>query len=242
MRPIAGEREEIHQHSGWWLPLGFGVVILVLCALVLGWYLRPLPQAAAPTGESRIVHLAIHGVHLDVPANYIATQRARSGGVQDSVALAALFPSFRGFSREDAALFSGNAPDSPVIRLTLRGDTARLDARGRLERIYRPYLSDPAGSDGPFGLTQYAFRSGSGYEASELFAGSDAQGLELFLCEKPSPANSSPNCLALDRPLSPGGQASLSWRFKRAYLSRWREVTTGVHALMARFAQKKPES
>jgi hypothetical protein len=235
MRPIAGEREEIHQHSGWWIPLGLGAMVLVLCALVLGWYLRPLPQGPVPTGESRAVQLDIHGVRLNVPANYIATQRARAGGAQDNVALAALFPSFRGYSRADAALFSGNAPDSPVIRLTLRRDTTRLDARGRLERIYRPYISDPAGSDGPFGLTQYTFKRGSGYEGNELFAGSDAGGLELFLCEKPLPGNPSPNCLALDRPLSTSGQASLSWRFKRAYLSRWREVTAGVHALMTRF-------
>ncbi len=233
MGPVAGEREEIHQHSGWLIPLGFGSAILVLCGLILGWYLRPLPQAAAPSGGTRIVDLRVHGVRLEIPVNYIASAKARAGGVQTTVTLAALFPGFRGYSQQDAALFMGNAPDSPVIRLTLQADSLKLDARGRLERVYGPYIADKAGSQGPFGLTRYEFAAGSGYDGNELFAGSDPAGLQLFLCEKPRPDIPSPNCLALDRPLGHG--ASLSWRFKRAYLARWREVAGGVHDLIARF-------
>jgi len=236
MRSAAGEREEIRQHSGWWIPLVFVAVILVLCGLLLGWYLRPLPQSGSPIGESQIVHLSVHGIRLGVPANYITTARARAGGAQNSVSLAALIPSFHGFSRQDAYLFAGNAPDSPVVRLTLHGDTSGLSARQRMDRIYLPYITDPAGTDGGFGLTQYSFAAGSGYDANDLFAGTDSRGLELFLCEKPAADIPSPNCLALDRPLGPAGnQAALSWRFKRAYLARWREVTNGVYGLIARF-------
>jgi hypothetical protein len=238
MRPIAGEREQIHQHSGWLVPLAFASVILVLCGLILGWYLRPLPQGSAPTGESRIVHLSVHGVRLAVPANYIATARARSGGAQDNVSLAALLPDFQGFSPQEAQAFTGNAPDSRVIRLTLHGDTASLNARQRMDRVYRPYITDAAGTDGGFGLTQYGFAAGSGYDDSDLFAGTDSRGLELFLCERPAADIPSPNCLALDRPLGEGKeghQASLSWRFKRAYLARWRDITGGVYGLIARF-------
>jgi len=57
--------------------------------------------------------------------------------------------------------------------------------------------------------------------------------LFLFLCEQPAPELPSPNCLATDQPL--GKTASLSWRFKRAYLARWRELSDGVGGLMARF-------
>ena len=238
MSPTADQREAIHQHSGWLIPLGFDVVILVLCGLILGWYLRPYPKGRAPSGGSQIVHLSVHGVRLGIPANYITTAHAQAGGAQDSVALIALFPSFRGYSRDEASLFAGNAPDSPVIRLTLRGDNSGLDARGRLDRVYRPYITDPAGTGGLFGLTRYSFAAGSGYDGNELFAGNDSEGLELFLCEKPGPDIPSPNCLALDRPLgqkATGRKASLSWRFKRAYLSRWREVTSGVYQLIGRF-------
>ena len=233
MHPVAGERQEIHQHSGWLIPAGFGMVTLVLCGLILGWYLRPYPQAGSPSGGSQIVHLSIHGMRLGISANYIATASAGAGGAQEKVSLVALFPSFHGYSLEEASLFRGNAPDSPVIRLSLRGDTPNLSARERLDRVYRPYITNLAGTEGPFGLTRYDFAQRSGYGDSELFAGMDAQGLELFLCEKAGPDIPSPNCLALDRPL--GRQASLSWRFKRAYLARWREVAGGVHGLIARF-------
>ena len=86
---------------------------------------------------------------------------------------------------------------------------------------------------GPYGLTQYGFAENSGYEGQDLFAGEKNGKLMLFLCEQPSPELPSPNCLATDQPL--GKSVSLSWRFKRAYLARWRELSSGVNSLMARF-------
>jgi len=36
-----GERGEIHQHSGWLIPLGVILVILALSGMFLLYYLRP---------------------------------------------------------------------------------------------------------------------------------------------------------------------------------------------------------
>ena len=44
----------------------------------------------------------------------------------------------------------------------------------------------------------------------------------LLLCEREAPDLPSPNCLAVDRPLAQ--ESELSYRFKRAYLARWREM------------------
>ena len=41
---------------------------------------------------------------------------------------------------------------------------------------------------------------------------------------------------AIDRPLAPG--LSYSYRFKRAYLARWREVSAGVDQLIVKFRQR----
>jgi hypothetical protein len=57
----------------------------------------------------------------------------------------------------------------------------------------------------------------------------------LFLCEQASIEFPRPNCLAIDRPLVQG--LSYSYRFKRAYLGRWREIATGVDQLIAKFRQ-----
>ncbi|HMH64270.1 MAG TPA: hypothetical protein VK515_01710, partial [Rhizomicrobium sp.] len=157
----------------------------------------------------------------------------RAGGELDSLALAALFGSWRGYSDAEARLFTGNAPDSPVIRLLLRGDPNDLDERARLERIYMPYITDRKGGAGPFGLTQYGFARDSGYERDDLFAGESAKGLVLLLCERASAELPSPNCLAIDRPLAKN--LSFSYRFKRAYLAHWLEVSAGVDMLIAKF-------
>ena len=64
-------------------------------------------------------------------------------------------------------------------------------------------------------------------------AGENEKGLLLLLCERAAGEFSSPNCLAVDRPL--GRNLIFSYRFKRAYLARWREMSAGVDALIARF-------
>jgi len=224
--------EEVRGHSGWLIPLALAAAILVLSALFLVWYLRPGPRASAPTDKSDIVQLTVASQPFAVPANYIQTAAARSGGARAQVTLAALFPSWQGYSDADARLFAGNAPDSPVVRITLRADNSRLDAAARLARIYKPYVEDAAGTPGPFGLARYSFRPSSGYERNELFVGGHG-GPVLLLCERAGAELASPNCLAVDRPLGDG--VSFSYRFKRAWLARWTEMDGGVDALVKKF-------
>jgi hypothetical protein len=234
-----GRREEIHRHSGWVIPGALFFVTLLLSSLFLGWYLRPGPKSqAAPTGQSGLVDLRLHGTAFAVPANYIENAKARAGGDMGALTLVALFPSWQGYSESQARLFASNAPDSPLtdsplIRLSLRGDANSLTARERLERIYRPSLANTQGAPGPFGLTQYGFVPDSGYSDADLFAGQNANALMLFLCERPSVQFPSPSCLAIDQRLTP--ELSYSYRFKRAYLGRWREIAAGVDQLIARF-------
>lgn len=232
-----GDREEIHRHSGWVIPAVLFLAIVILSGMFLGWYLRPGPKAqAAPTGRSTMVQVTVRGIPFTIPANYMESSAARAGGELDSLSLVALFPSWRGYSDADARLFTGNAPDSPVIRLSLRGDPNNLDEEARLQRIYMPYIENRKGTAGPFGLTQYGFARDSGYERNDLFAGHGEKGLVLLLCERAAADLPSPNCLAVDRPLA--GNLSFSYRFKRAYLARWQEVSAGTDALIAKF--RKP--
>jgi hypothetical protein len=237
MARAAQDQDEIHQHSGWLIPLGIGFLILALCGLFLAWYLRPGPRPhAAPTSQPTPVRLSLRGLTLVVPANYIENAAARRGGTQDGVALTAIFPGMEGYSAARANVFRSNAPDSPVIHILLRADPGALAAHTRLDRIYRPYIETPGGTPGPFGLTRYTFRSDSGYARNDLYAGTGSEGLLLFLCQRASPDLPSPNCIAIDRPLGP--DLGFSYRFKRAYLGRWRDVAMAVDGLIARFAKR----
>lgn len=224
--------DDLHQHSGWWFPLGFLALVLLLSGLFLLYYLRPGPRDSVPDGNARMVALSVQGHAFNVPANYIKTRAARAGGEQKSLTLVALLPDLTGYSAADAKQFSSNAPDSPVINILLRGGRS-LSPDLRLARVYRPALADN-GVPGSFGLTRYSFRAGSGYERNDLFAGQGGHGLVLLLCEKPLPDFPSPNCIAVDRPLVDG--VNLSYRFKRAYLSRWAPIATSVDGLLRRFS------
>jgi len=230
----SGQRESVHQHSGWLLPAGFAFAIMLLSGLLLGWYLRPgLRSPAALTGQSEPVPVTLGALSLRVPANYIQNPAARSGGPQESLSLAALFPSWQGYSAELARQFQNNAPNSAVVRILIRRDANGMDAATRLARIYRPNLVALEGASGPFGLSQYGFAADSGYEKTDLFVGGSGKGLLLFLCGRPAADLPSPNCQATDRPLADG--VSYSFRFKRAWLARLRELSGGVDGLIARF-------
>ena len=227
------DESEIHQHSGWLIPLILVVVVVVLCAALLLYYMRPfaLSRTAAPFRDNRASFVAIPvnlaGLVLSIPRRYIEPGTSR----KNMVALVAALPDLRGFSENDAQLFANNAPDSPLVHLLIRADRDRLDTGEKLQRIYMPYIANSAGEKGPFGLTHYAFRLGSGYARDDLYAGNG--GALLLLCEQPAQDLPSPNCLAIDQPIAPG--VSLSYRFKRTQLSSWRTIDDGVNRLVAKF-------
>jgi hypothetical protein len=133
-------------------------------------------------------------------------------------------------------MFLSNAADSPLVYLILRGDTNGLGAADRLARVYMPYVADPRGTADQFGLTRYTFREGTGYERNDLYVGDSGAEQLLLLCERPAQDLPSPNCLAIDRPVAPG--VNLSYRFKRAQLSRWRNIASGVDGLLAKFMKR----
>ena len=236
MSQPGSDQAEIHQHSGWLIPLGLALVILALCGAFLLYDLRPangLFRNNAPTADASNVAVAVRGVKFTIPGNYLDSRATRRGGDLDVLGLSALLPDMRGYSTADAALFQSNAADSPVVHLLLRGDTNGLSGADRLARIYMPYVSDPKGMPEQFGLTRYTFRADTGYERNDLYVGSSGAGQLLLLCERPAQDLPSPNCLAIDRPVAPG--VNLSYRFKRAQLSRWQDIAGGVDRLVASF-------
>ena len=78
------QKEDIHQHSGWLIPVAFLFAVLLLSGLFLGWYLRPGPKApAAPTDQATLVALTVRGQAFVIPANYVQNSAARAGGMQN---------------------------------------------------------------------------------------------------------------------------------------------------------------
>ncbi len=205
---------------------------------MLLYYLRPFAlvrNGTAPFRDSRdsdvAIPLTMGSLTFIVPRRYL---EPGAHPVREGVGLVAALPDMRGFSENDAALFAGNAPDSPLVHLLVRAEGNGLAIKERLQRIYMPYIANPQGEKSPFGLTHYGFRAGSGYGGDDLYAGPAES--RLFLCERPAQDLPSPNCLAIDRPIAPG--VNLSYRFKRAQLSSWRAIDQGVDRLLGKFSRR----
>ena len=146
MTETSNRPEEIHQHSGWLIPLAFLAVIVLLSALFLLYDLRPAPgPRIGRTADAAPVALTVASLRLTVPANYLDSPNAREGGEQGALTITALLPDMRGYSAGDAHLFNGNPPDSPLVHLQFKGGENDLDAAERMERVYRPYLAAPEG-------------------------------------------------------------------------------------------------
>jgi hypothetical protein len=240
MRTAEDTGKQIHHHTGWLIPLAVFAVTAALSAVFLLYYLAPRPRGFTEelpslTTNTSPVRLSVHHLALAIPANYFEYESTRKGGEEKDVALVALLPDFRGYTRAEARNFTGNDPNSPVIYLLLHEDPHNLSEAERFKRIYLNYVSARAGTAGPFGFTRYSFRPDSGYRGEDLFVAHTARDTVLFRCVRFSPDVPSPSCMR-DEIVAPG--VALSYRFKRAHLAHWQAISKGARALVQSFIRR----
>jgi len=229
--------EGIRERSGWLIPLGVFLVTFALAALFLLFYLAPSPpsffhEPVNFTSRSDTIILKVHSHAFRIPANYLKYRSDRQGGERREIKLIALLPDMQGYSDWEDTSFRSNAPDTPTIEMLIHDDPVKITERDWFRRIYQPYISNPSGVRGPYGLTQYVFRRDSGYRAVDLFVGRTSEGPILIQCERFSQRIPSPSCHR-EMPIAHG--VALSYRFKRAHLARWRAIANGVSTLIRSF-------
>lgn len=232
---------EVHAHSSWILPL----LLLVIAAAIAGGFFiflagptvediqgnTPWPTASADTADLRI-----DGVLYRIPSNYTKFRRSRSNGEQDDVPMHALLPNMSPWSPGDAKAFASNAPDAKVIHFTLAIDRARLTYQQKFERGIKPRADNEEGEAGPFGLTQFKFSPGTGYENTEWFTAMLEDGSELVMrCDASPNTDFGSSCMRVTRLPDNVG---LTYKFKRAHLAQWRQIEAGVMGLVASFGKK----
>jgi hypothetical protein len=242
MSRTTDDDETIRKHSGWLIPLGVFLVTAALSAMILLIYLAPsapslFEEQVSPTSRGDIVTLNVNARRFFIPANYLQFESTRQGGKHREIAIFALLPEMSGWSNWEAQTFTGNAPDSPVVNMLIREDKLNLSERDKLQRVYMDYITNPRGAPGQFDLTQYTFRGDTGYHNQDLFVGETQKGPLLMLCERLGPDVASPNCL---RDVSIAHGVSMNYRFKRAHLSKWREIGENIDKLIAMF-EKAPK-
>ena len=242
MSRTTDDDETIRKRSGWLIPLGVFLVTAALSAMFLLLYLAPsapslFEEQISPSSRGDIIKLRVQGHKLYIPANYLEYESARQGGEHREIKLFAILPEMTGWSNWEAQTFTDNSADSPIVFMLIRDDKLNLSESDRLKRVYMGYVTTPHGVPGPFDLTQYEFREDSGYHNEDLFVGETAKGPMVLRCVRFSPDVQNPSCL---RDITIARGVSMSYRFKRAHLSKWREIGDGLDKLIASF-QKSPK-
>lgn len=232
--------EGIRQRSGWFIPLAVFFITFALAAVVLIFYLAPPPpsffrEPISFSARTDIVELKVHHHKFYIPANYLKYGSDRQGGERADIKLAAIFPGMRGYSGWEDSAFKNNAADSSVVEMLIHDDAVMLRERDWLNRIYMPYVANPKGAPAFFGLTQYAFRADSGYRGEDLFVGQGGNGPIVIQCVRLTQQVPSPACHR-ELPIAHG--VALSYRFKRAHLTEWREIGDSTEKLVRSFRQE----
>jgi hypothetical protein len=201
---------------------------VVIAALYIAYVLWPRWPDAPVALDAPSLPIVVAGVNFNIEPAAIREAIERRPGTQDRVDLAYLWPSLT--PPDPRAKPSVGQPADPNKRLfvTVASGDDTLPLMERVKEIYPRYLA-PEPSAGPDGLTLRAFRDGTPYQGEELVF--EQQNPEHFLarCSRQGAVNSG-NCL-LERRI---GNADITFRFPRDWLSDWKTVAAGIDKLLAR--------
>jgi hypothetical protein len=185
------------------------------------------PQAAV-TLDAPSLPIVVAGVAFNVEPAAVRMAVQRRPGAQARVDLAYLWPSLT--PPDPAHKPTLGAPVDPNTRLfvTIAGGDSTLPLIERVQTIYPRYLA-PQAAAGPDGLTLRDFRDGTPYQGEELVVETAAPEHFLARCSRRGVVNSG-TCL-LERRI---GDADITLRFPRDWLSDWKGVASGIDRLIAR--------
>ena len=213
-------------------PLTAPVITFVAATLIAAGYvayvLWPRWPEAPVARDAPSLPIVIAGTFFNIEPAAIRQSVQRRPGTQDRVDLAYLWPSL--IPPDPALKPTVGQPVDPNERLflTIQAADGTLPLLERVQTIYPRYLV-PEPVAGPDGLTLRGFRDGTAYQGEELVFEQAAPEHFLARCSKKGVINSG-SCL-LERRI---GNADITIRFPRDWLSDWKSIAAGIDKLMAR--------
>jgi hypothetical protein len=211
--------------------LGAGVVATSAMALIA--YLLWPTWASAPSEDPGRLPVSVGATLFNVPTQAFRMKVQKHSGPQERVDLSFPYPPL---TAPDGPKHVGAEPVDeaiqPIDRIFL-SISAHQDAMApdvRLQTIYPRYF-DSASSSAQDGLTVQAFRDGSPYSGEDLFVADTPR-----LAARCSRDTTTPGMCLSERRI---GDADLTFRFPRQWLTQWRDVAGAMEQLTAQLTSPK---
>jgi hypothetical protein len=214
------------------LPVMSGAAIAGAAIAAVAYLLWPTWHQAGASTPGRIP-VSVGETLFNVPVRAFRVKVQTHSGPQDRVDLAFLYPSLappepaRHISAEKAD--QGPPPiDRVFLSIIAHGGSLAPDVRVRT--IYPRYL-DAIAMPAQDGLLTRSFRDGSPYSGEDLFYASTPN----LVARCTRDGGTVGMCLSERR----AGNADLTFRFPRAWLSQWRDVATAMDRLTMQLRDPK---
>jgi hypothetical protein len=227
-----GPRQRKHGGLPTWPLLAVGVAVAAAAGFILH-VLWPARQGPPLGPNAPTLPVTIAGVPFNVPPAAIRVAMQRQPGAHERLDLAFLWPSL--LPPEGGPL--PNVPTKGLpkphsferVFVTIAVARDSLPPAERVKTIYPRYLEVEAAS-GPGGLAMIAFRRGTPYQGEDLIYDETAPDNFLVRCSRNGAGATPGICLYVRRI----GEADVTVRFLRDWLSDWRSLAANIDRLIAK--------
>jgi len=212
-----------------WLPVAIFLAGVIAAGIWVTYILWPRWPSADMAVDAPSLPITVNGMNFNIPPAAIRNKIQRRPGTQDRIDVVFLWPSLMPPDPAVKAdpVASAKAVDRIFLTIASYGNT--LPVLERFNTIYPRYLDTSIAME-PGGLTARPFRDGTPYQGEDIVYDGGNTDRFIVRCTRDDARGAIGMCLFEKRV----GQADITARFPRAWLSDWTAVADGLEKLINR--------
>jgi hypothetical protein len=204
--------------------------VFIAGAGVAGWLLTNRESKGAGYVETYVGNVSIV-----YPAAYARFAAGRLGGRSDGLELAATLPDLKPAGDIAVALGQGaNARKAALMFISIGRADRKVDPADLVAQLYARFLDEKNIVETEEGLVKRSFQDGSPYAGEELYFDAPEGRVFAARCPRPRvpPDDLPETCIATFRQATSLGALDIDYRFDRAMLAQWEQLSEGSRALV----------